>query len=333
MGNKPNISPAEPLNTNQTTYPSDNSAGSTGDVYETAQNQFKDGDYANAIESFNRAAVTSSLAKITLGQIYRDGLGVPVDTEAAISLFTKASEEDKTGQAFTQLGLVYFKGLGVEPDATKATGYLKQAMEQGNLEAQSHLGFMYVDGKLIPRDVEQGMKLLMEAANNSGDANNYLGFIFMIGTGVARNYPLAFSHFTKAVDMGNLNSHIYLALMHLNGWGTSRTAWDAAKLLSRAAEKGNPRAQCYLGLLYRDGVGLTQSDKIAKKWLKKAAEQSDTLGMYSYGKFLLDKEADADWLSVIDWFSKASRQGNLDGEIMESLYVDGLMRVFDGNVQ
>jgi len=267
-------------------------------------------------------------ARIQLGLMYRDGRGVEANPNEAISLFSGSQGDDGVGD--TQLGLMYLKGLGVEKNPKKAVKKFKEAVDKENYDAQSHLGFLCITGyDDIPPDPQEGIRLLTEAATkNSAEAEAYLGLMYMEGIGMPINFPRAMEHLTKAVDAGHLNAHIFLAELHMQGKGTARQPWAAAKLLLRAAEKGNARAQCYIGVMYRDGIGVTENQKVAKKWLQLSALQGDTLGMYSWGKYILDHNIDWDWMTVVDWLTKAASKGNTDGEL-DDLYIDGLARVFN----
>jgi len=183
----------------------------------------------------------------------------------------------------------------------------------------------------VDKHFEEGFKLLNELVATSGDANNYLGFLYLEGIGVERDFAKAVVYFTEARDRSNPAGTVNLAQMYLNGWGIPKNPAEAAKILTAVAERGYSIAQAYLGMMYRDGIGAPQSDELALKWLKKSSDAHDTFGMYGYGKFLLEKDPDSDWMSLIDYFIKAAEKGNSEqGELYENLYVDGLARVFEG---
>jgi len=183
----------------------------------------------------------------------------------------------------------------------------------------------------VEKNVEEGIKILRELLPISGDANNYLGFMYLDSVGVERNFSMAYSYLIEAKNRGVPVANVNLAQMYLNGWGVNKDPWEASSLLSAVAERGYPIAQAYLGLMYRDGVGVFQNDEIALNWLKRSSDAGDTLGMYSYAKFLLDKDPNSDWGSLVDLLTKAAGKGNSDqGEVYENFYVDGLARAFEG---
>jgi uncharacterized protein len=50
------------------------------------------------------------------------------------------------------VGVMYEEGLGVPIDYTEALGWLLQAADQGNAEAKNHLGFLYLYGRGVSQD-------------------------------------------------------------------------------------------------------------------------------------------------------------------------------------
>jgi len=302
--------------------------------FENALKELNQGRTDEAIRLLKKAVEEADYqkARIQLGLMYRDGRGVEVNAKEASSLFMRdvlSGSDDGDGVGETQVALMYLRGSGVEKNTTKAMELLKDAITKDNMDAQSHLGFLYVSGQdNTVFNAQEGIRLLTEAATTSAEAEAYLGLMNMEGIGVKQNYQKAIEHLTKAVDAGHLKAHIYLAELHMQGKGTGRNPWAAAKLLLRAAERGNARAQCYIGIMYRDGIGVTNNNKVAEKWLQASAHQGDPLGMYSWGKYVLDNNSEWDWVTVVDWLTKAAAKGNTEGDFEDDLYIDGLARVF-----
>ena len=70
--------------------------------------------------------------------MFKNGEGVPVDYNQALSLFHKAAEKgDKTAQY--NIGLMYEEGKGVEKNYELARGWYQKAAENGDKDAQSAL--------------------------------------------------------------------------------------------------------------------------------------------------------------------------------------------------
>jgi hypothetical protein len=295
--------------------------------YENAIRQLNVGNGEAAVRLLKKAIDETDYqkARIQLGLMYRDGRVVEQNSKEAIALFSGAKDD---GVGDTHIGLMYLKGLGVDKNPSKAITLFETAVDNDNKEAQCHLGFCKVRGYGTDKDEEAGLQLIKDALNRTPEADAYFGLMYLEGLGVETNYALALEHLQKAVQAGHSDAHIFLAEIHLSGKGVPKDPWLAAKLLLRAAEKGNARAQCFVGLMYRDGNGLAQEPKLARRWLHASALQGDTLGMYSWGKYLLDSGKEWDWAQVVDWLTKAASKGNTDGDVYDSLYIDGLARIF-----
>ena len=69
-----------------------------------------------------------------LGERYRDGIGVPKDTNKAFELFTTAVEHGFVS-AIINLGVMYYNGVGTEQDELKGKELLMKAATLGDVYA------------------------------------------------------------------------------------------------------------------------------------------------------------------------------------------------------
>jgi hypothetical protein len=81
-----------------------------------------------------------------LGELYRDGKGVPQDRNKAFTLYQKAVEQGDS-HALAQLGVLYENGWGVAQDEHKAVELYKKAMEHGDALGRVRLRLMREAGK------------------------------------------------------------------------------------------------------------------------------------------------------------------------------------------
>lgn len=77
--------------------------------------------------------------------------------------------------AFYELAKIYLTGLGVEKAPDAAVGYLNSAMNLGNSEATRVLGWLYVMGNGVGKDVAYGEMLLAKSAETSVRAKREFG--------------------------------------------------------------------------------------------------------------------------------------------------------------
>jgi len=76
--------------------------------------------------------------------------------------------------------------------------------DQGNANAQKNLGWMYAEGKGVPKDYAEAVKWYMKAADQGNAfAQHNLGLMYKNGNGVAKDRDGARKWFQKAADQGN----------------------------------------------------------------------------------------------------------------------------------
>ncbi len=94
------------------------------------------------------------------------GLTAPAwaDWDTVIRDLRLRAEQGDT-DAQTDLGTMYLKGLGVPQDYAKAVQWFQKAAEQGFVQAQAVLGTMYGQGLGVPQDFVQAHKWLNLAAS------------------------------------------------------------------------------------------------------------------------------------------------------------------------
>jgi TPR repeat protein len=74
------------------------------------------------------------------------------------------------GSQLDQQGRTYRDGTGVAKDDVKAVECFQAAADLGNIEAMSDLGFMYFQGRGVPKDPEQGGQWVAKALDKSDPA-------------------------------------------------------------------------------------------------------------------------------------------------------------------
>ncbi|MEE3608312.1 tetratricopeptide repeat protein [Avibacterium paragallinarum] len=173
----------------------------------------------------------------TLGVFYLYGIGTEKDEKKAFENFLKASQVRKTdGALFEQIAIMYDGGIGTERDYYQAFLFYKKAAEkgkaysqyrlakwyyfgkaniisknpelafayainaakQGQAEAQTLLGSMYIARK----DYQSAFYWISQAENKDPHAQLYLGMIYEFGLFVIENLEKAKFHYQKACEQG-----------------------------------------------------------------------------------------------------------------------------------
>ena len=142
---------------------------------------------------------------------------------------TKKEEGDKPGMRYARK-----KGLGT--------------MDYPN-------GHKYVGEWEDGRRVDQTEEVTSSAAAEAGgaDAQSKLGWRYLNGLGVPQDYKAALKWLTLAAEQGDANAQHNLGVMYDEGLGVPQDDKTAVEWLSLAAEQGNASAQYNLGQMYDGG--------------------------------------------------------------------------------
>ena len=137
-----------------------------GMLYQFGENGVEK-DYPTAIKYLTLAAAHEDApeqvgpACNALGNIYEQGLGVPVDGKVAFDWYKKGAEAGY-GKAQGTTGRFYYEGLYVKKDCAQSYMWLKLASLQGDIMSLHLLGD-YISGKqLNQKQMEEGDRLVLE---------------------------------------------------------------------------------------------------------------------------------------------------------------------------
>jgi TPR repeat protein len=113
---------------------------------------YRAGDYPTALKEFRALAKKGDApAQYNLGNMYRQGHGVPQDDAEAAKWYGKSAEQG-LADAQLNLGYLYQNGKGVSQDYAEAVRWYRKSAEQRNQKAQFNLGLMYSSGQGVPQD-------------------------------------------------------------------------------------------------------------------------------------------------------------------------------------
>jgi len=161
---------------------------------------------AKAVEWLQKAADQHSVfAQSILGFTYLvEHEGIKADYAKAFALSESAAKQgDSLGQL--SLGWIYRRGLGKPRDDKKAFQHFKQAAQQNNTDAELELAFMYVLGEGVKRDYGTALTLFQRRAEGGMEkAQLMLGEMHLGGAGVPKNKAKAIEWFQKAAAQGSV---------------------------------------------------------------------------------------------------------------------------------
>lgn len=104
------------------------------------------------------------------------------------------------------------------------------------------------------------------------EAQSDLGYMYFKGIGVPQDYSKALKWSRMAGERGHAVAQVILGIMYHSGEGVSQDYKTAAKWLRLAAEQGNSDAQAILGNMYATGKGVSQDFSESYFWLSLASQ-------------------------------------------------------------
>ncbi|WP_175048536.1 tetratricopeptide repeat protein [Paraburkholderia sediminicola] len=284
---------------------------------------------ARAETSNERAADRSDVGRrdpndlVQLGEQFASSS--PQDLNHAAALFRRAADQGNAKGAFL-LGQSYANGEGVPKDTAQAVLWYRKAAEQGDVYARGSLMTMFYFGELKPVEVSnagpwwralvqqaeeerQAYWRTFEAADQGDtDAMIQLGFDYLAGVGIPRNYLFAQAEFRQAAQHQRIEAQCLFDIVSSKDDQPGQTVQQCLD----AASQGSAVSQLAVSYMYRDGrFGVHQSLQKMVYWESKAAD----LGMVEaenslardyesgYGATKDQKQADA-------WYEKAVQQGS-----------------------
>jgi len=180
------------------------------------------------------------------------------------------------------LGFCYIYGHGVEKNVAEGTNWYKKAIEHGSTDALFNLGVSYYQGEGVVKDLQEA-KRLFEKSSAQGDdiAQLHIGRILEDTNASCDEIVAAYK---KAAEMGCTEAQDYLGYWYENGEnGLDVDYQEAFRWYKKAAEQGNRYAQYDIGCLYDDGLGVKENKREAVKWFKRAASKNNVSAIYRLG--------------------------------------------------
>ena len=174
--------------------------------------------YHDAADWYHRSALLgNALAQYRLGVLLARGRVCAADPEAASRWCVKAARQHDQ----------------------ELLSVLHEEAEQGDPDAQSSLGSIYVHGKGVKQDRERGFKLWLSAASSfCPRASHNVAIAYEFGIGVAADMQQAVYWYRHAATRGVGRSAHRLARMYIEGTAVSPDFEQAKRLLRMAIALG-----------------------------------------------------------------------------------------------
>ncbi len=130
------------------------------------------------------------------------------DYTSAMNEWRPLAEEGNPEAQF-HVGALYYHGEGVLQDNTQAATWYRRAADQGHVSAQHNLGVMYYEGDGVPQNYEEAFRWFRLASDQGHPAAQYnLGIMYAQGDGIPQDYVRAYLWFTLAAAQGEENAQV-----------------------------------------------------------------------------------------------------------------------------
>lgn len=122
---------------------------------------------------------------------------------------------------------------------------LAKLTSQGNLEAQTDLGYLYQYGITVPENEGRALQLFQQAAAQGYSRGLTLeGVLYVSGSVIPHDYPLAINLFKTAAAAGDLQAQENLARMYSEGLGVEK---DDSRMLALDAQSAWSKDSLWVG--------------------------------------------------------------------------------------
>lgn len=239
-------------------------------------------DYSRAISSFERSDIEGNdYAATHLGMMHYYGYGCEKDYLTAIDLFKKGAKNG-CPLAVAWISECYRLGQGVEKDSErsknlydKISADLEKMCECGDAAALYFLGYNYIMGTGVSIDEDKGVRMLTQAyEKGERRAAVQLAECYYKGWGVPVDEHKTVSLLMKNPMPSNKKAQYLLGLCNYYGKGIDKNLDRAFFHFKAAATLGYGRAKDYLGDCYYNGQGARIDYYEAAKWYKDAADNN-----------------------------------------------------------
>lgn len=174
-----------------------------------------------------------------------------------------------------RLGVHYVVNGKSDEDFIAAASWLRKAADRGCVHSSTYLGLLLQHGKGVPKNPEEGFRLLSIAAEAGHTVAQILvGTTLIEGKGASKDPKTGFQWIERAANAGDSAAAILLATLYLEGTGTAKEPEKTRNILEAVYLRGDeqaPKAAYYLGWMYMEGKGIVVDNVKAFRWMVIAA--------------------------------------------------------------
>lgn len=254
-------------------------------------------------------APTSDLNENSFTQAPKDSVAARRYDERACELGSLAGCEN--------LGALLAHGRGGEVDWTRAEALFQRACDGGNLRGCAALASVYFDGGPPEKRDESRSAAISAKTCDAGDAVacSNLGFQYVQGRGVERDVPKGIALYERACHGGNGPACMNIADLYTQGTGVPKDDTRATDYLIAACDANNPAmfACGAVGRRIAEGLGITADPKRGLAILERACDTGYAIGCAQLGYYYAHgKVVQTDEPRARTYYTRACKLGHSD---------------------
>ncbi|MGE0327272.1 MAG: SEL1-like repeat protein, partial [Polyangiaceae bacterium] len=245
-------------------------------------------DLAKANE-LHRRACDAGVARgcLNLGVSYEKGIEVAVDKPRAVALYRRACDGG-LAVGCLNLGISYQHGNGIALDTRRAKELYEAACEASG-ETCTNLAHLYYNGVEVAQDYGRSATLYRKACNSArtdraDDGCRMLGWSYILGRGVEKDVSAGLKYLAAACEDAHGPSCVTWASLYDQGVYLPKNELTAAAINEKACERGVGEPCSSLGYAYETGKGVTKDRNRAISLYRRSCELESGLGCHNVAK-------------------------------------------------
>lgn len=194
----------------------------------------------------------SADAYVSLGELYREGVFVKKDINAAIFNYERGAKNGSV-EACEVLGDIYTAGDEIARDFIKALAFYEKAASLGSQKGERRANEILAERERLYGNAQKsesaGEKFKLYAiasAMGHAKAMKCLAECYEKGIGTDKSSIGAYNFYLESAELGETDALIPLGKCYLNGFGVNRDFKLALAIFKRADKMGDERATAYI---------------------------------------------------------------------------------------
>lgn len=214
-------------------------------------------------------------AQCTIGNMYFHGKGVEQNHKDAFKWFGRAAEQKNATAKFMQANMVFSGYPGVSKNEARAFKWYLEAAIMGHADAQYIVGILSLNGgPNIKKNKEAACRWFKEASEqNHVDAKCQLATLYLEGKVVPKDLVMAMTLLEESANLGDLSALLLLGNVYLSGAdGFPKNFTKAREYFEKAAEQQSGEAAFQLSVIHAQGLGVEPDTVQGYKWFQQAVD-------------------------------------------------------------